>query len=220
MPKAHPSPLSLLIFKPRLDIQSPRWLKFPRSIHSLVVSPILEKELRILQACLIIWTEKLYPSASRVMVNMGPFWEFHISFLEDDHVCFFTCTPTFSCVQSGNRTWCGVNAHNLCGLQSLFTGNLERSVQQHAFLFLYISNFRPLDKYLANAMDSCWNAASGILGQGERALPFFKGPYNQGNSFLEEPCHCALDMLDGMPEGNGFSLAQLEMWPCNLCCGW
>lgn len=157
------------------------------------------------------------------MVNRGPFWESHISFLEDGHVCLFTCTSNFSCVQSGIWTCCEVNARHLCGLQSLFTGNLERSVQQHVFLCLCISNFRPLVTHLAYAVDSCWIAASGILGQGDRALPFLTGSYNCRNNFLKEPCHCALDVLDGshrIPRGNGFSPAQWEMWPCNLCCGW
>lgn len=144
-------------------------------IHPQPVSPILEKELRIPQIFLIIWTEKLYHSASGVIVNMRPFWEFHISFPEHDHICLYSHTPNFSCVQSSNQTRCGVNAHHLCGLQSLFIGNLERTVQENAFLFFCISNFRPPAKYLAYAMDSCWNAASGILGQGERALPFLKG---------------------------------------------
>lgn len=135
--QAHPSPLLLLIFKPRLDIQSPRWLKFPGSVHSLLVSPMLENELRIPKICVMICTEKLHHSASGIMVNMGSFWGSHISFLEYGHACLFTYTSNFSCVQSGN--WAHeANAHHLCGLQRWCSRNLERSVQQHAFLFLCI----------------------------------------------------------------------------------
>jgi len=84
------------------------------------------------------------------------------------------------------------NAHHLCGLQRWFAGNLERPVQHHAFLILCISNFRPPDKYLTYIVGSFWNEAVScakmrILGQGERALPFSKGSYNQRNNFLEEP---------------------------------
>lgn len=133
---------------------------------------------------------------------MRPFWELHISFLEDYHVCLFTCTPYFSCVQSSNWMCCRANTHHLCGLQRRFVGNLERPVQYHAFTILCISNFRPLDKYLAYALGSFWNVAMNcakiwILGQGERARPCSKGPYNWRNNFLEELCHCALDVLDG-----------------------
>lgn len=162
----------------------------------------------------------LYPSSSGVMVNMGPShllprrWP---CFLIHLHTKFFF---VFRAVTKHVVKWMYIISvvYRACLL-----GNLEKSLQQHALLFLCMSNFRPLAKCLAYAIDSCWNAASWILGQGERALPFFKGSYNWRNNFLEEPCHSTLDALDSshrIPRENGFSLAQLEMWPCNLCCGW
>lgn len=105
-----------------------------------------------------------------------------------------------------------MNAHHLCGLQFVYWELGKVSTTACLFVSLYLK--LQTSKYLACAMDSCWNAASGILAKGERALPFFKGSCNWGNNLLEESCHCTLDVLDGshrIPSGNGFSLAQLEM---------
>lgn len=108
-----------------------------------------------------------------------------------------------------------------------FAGNLEKPANHRAFKIFCISSFRPLDKYLAYAVGSLWNAAVSwaemwMLGQGERAPPRSEGSRNRRINFLEQPCHCGLAVL-GIPQRmlwRKWVFSNTEIWPCILGCGW
>lgn len=211
------------IFNPRLDTQSPRRLRFPGSCSSQPDSSAhlgkrSEKDPKsvwasglrnyIFQHLVSLWTWDPSQSCTSPSQKITMY-----AYSLAHHVFLAFRVVTWMCYR--------VNAHHLCGLQSRLNGNWGRPVQHHAFMILYISNFRPLDKYLAYAVGSFWNvtvscAKIWMLGQGERARPFSKGCYN-----WEITSWKSIAIVYGMywmvprgcPRGSGFSPAQLEMWP-------
>lgn len=230
MPKAHPNPLLLPLFNPRLDIQHLRLLKFPGSSSSqpgwfahlgkrTENIPNLSEHLDWEITSFSIWSHCGHGTLLRVahlLPRILPYMLIH-----SHPVLFLVFRPVTECVTEQMYTISVVYEDGLLGIWK----------GQYNIMPLWSSVFQISDHWI-NIWLMLW-AASGMQlravqrheylarVRGHRLAPkgLITREITSWKSFAI--VHWMYWMVPrGCRGGNGFSLAQLEMWPRNVGCGW